>query len=131
MIAPEGTRRRKMSISEENNIQPFKKGPFHFAKKANLPLVPMLFSGGSRLMNVGSFLPASGTLYIKILDPIMPSTYKNMTPQELTDYTEKYFKDNYEYKTNEEVYKNQKDALWLAIGYYLFNFILFCKIFIK
>lgn len=40
----------------------------------------MIFNGGSRLMNVGSFFPKSGTVYIKILEPIMPSTYKDMTP---------------------------------------------------
>lgn len=57
MIAPEGTRRRKLSTENGENIQPFKKGPFHFAKKSNLPLVPMIFNGGSRLMNVGSVFP--------------------------------------------------------------------------
>ena len=57
MIAPEGTRRRKLSTENGENIQPFKKGPFHFAKKSNLPLIPMIFNGGSRLMNVGSVFP--------------------------------------------------------------------------
>lgn len=56
-------------------------GPFHFAKKANLPLVPMLFNGGSRLLNLGNLFPKSGTVYVKILKPIMPETYKDMTPR--------------------------------------------------
>lgn len=70
MIAPEGTRRRKLSTPDGENILPFKKGPFHFAKEAKLPLVPMIVNGGSRLMNVGTLFPKSGTVYVKILEPI-------------------------------------------------------------
>ena len=59
----------------------------------------------------------------------MPETYKNMTPQELTTYVEKYFKDNYEFKKDEDIYKTNKDSTVYAIAYYIINAFFIYKIF--
>lgn len=56
-MAPEGTRRRKLSDTDDHskNLMEFKKGPFHLAKNTNTFLAPVILYGANRIMQPGSF----------------------------------------------------------------------------
>ncbi|KAF8489104.1 hypothetical protein JB92DRAFT_3085312 [Gautieria morchelliformis] len=64
-LFPEGTR----SLSRENKLLPFKKGAFHLAVQAGVPIVPVVCENYSWLYGPGKL--ESGTLKIRVLDPIM------------------------------------------------------------
>jgi putative phosphoserine phosphatase/1-acylglycerol-3-phosphate O-acyltransferase len=72
VIAPEGTR------STLGNIQPFKMGAFVLAKKARVPVVPIV------LHNVKDALPKGGrvlrpaTIRVSVLEPIPPEAIGNI-----------------------------------------------------
>jgi len=66
-IFPEGTR----TSSETPNILPFKKGAFHLAVKAGVPVVPVVCENYWRLYRKGVF--ESGKLKVKVLPPIQTS----------------------------------------------------------
>lgn len=55
LIFPEGTR------SKSGQIQSFKKGAFHLAKSAAIPIAPLLLTGIYELWPSGIF-PESGTI---------------------------------------------------------------------
>lgn len=61
LVFPEGTR------SQDNAIQPFKKGAFHLAKSASAPIVPMHISGTWERLRSGNVLIAPSTQPISIL----------------------------------------------------------------
>jgi putative phosphoserine phosphatase/1-acylglycerol-3-phosphate O-acyltransferase len=63
-IAPEGTR------SETPRIRPFKKGAFHIAMQAGVPIVPIVIRNAGDLMWRGSFFPRPGTIEVAVLPPI-------------------------------------------------------------
>ncbi|HEX6487774.1 MAG TPA: HAD-IB family hydrolase [Candidatus Dormibacteraeota bacterium] len=65
-IAPEGTR------SESPKLKPFKKGAFHIAMQAGVPLVPIVIRNAGELMWRGSFFPRPGTIEVVILPPVFP-----------------------------------------------------------
>lgn len=54
-ISPEGTRRRKNSTGDVEQLLPFKKGPFHLAKDSNASIIPVVWIGCRRLSNGGIF----------------------------------------------------------------------------
>ena len=64
-IAPEGTR------SESPNLKPFKKGAFHIAQQAGVPLIPIVIRNAGGLMWRGSFFPRPGTIEVAILPPVL------------------------------------------------------------
>lgn len=64
LIFPEGTRTR------DGALLPFKKGGFHLALKAGVPIVPVALCGTRRLMPAGSYLLRSGTVTVVIGEPI-------------------------------------------------------------
>lgn len=64
LIFPEGTRTR------DGNLGVFKKGGFHLAVKAGVPIVPVALRGTRELMPSGSFLLRGGTITAVIGDPI-------------------------------------------------------------
>lgn len=64
VIMPEGTR------SPTPNVLPFKKGAFHLALQAGVPMVPIVIRNAGELMWRNSKLLNSGTLQIAVLDPI-------------------------------------------------------------
>ena len=64
-IFPEGTR----SLRKEDEMLPFKKGAFHLAVQAAVPVVPVVCENYHRLFD-GKRLFERGTLKIKILPPI-------------------------------------------------------------
>lgn len=65
-IFPEGTR----SYSTELKILPFKKGAFHLAQQGNIPIVPVVVSNTSTLMNSKNKVFNRGVITIKVLDPV-------------------------------------------------------------
>ncbi|EGD81260.1 hypothetical protein PTSG_11296 [Salpingoeca rosetta] len=82
-VFPEGTRNR------HGGLLPFKKGAFHLARQANVPVVPIVLSEytdpTTGIYNSDVFLFSSGTITIRVLDPIRPHT--EPTVERLRDRT--------------------------------------------
>lgn len=88
-IAPEGTRRRSNSIPSGDCLIPFKKGPFHMAKRAERDILIVSFQGARRLaagllyksgtirMTIGNRIPKEEVLQLPVED-LMEKTRKNM-----------------------------------------------------
>ena len=68
-IAPEGTR------SPTNRILPFKKGPFHMAMQARVPIVPIVIRNAGELMRPHALFMTPGELDVKVLEPIDTSSW--------------------------------------------------------
>ena len=64
LLFPEGTRTR------DGTLGTFKKGGFHLAIKAGVPIVPVALRGTRELMPAGSLLLRSGTMTVIIGEPI-------------------------------------------------------------
>jgi len=63
-IMPEGTRNHGKGLGR------FKKGAFHTAIKANVPIIPMAFSSYHKYTDLHKW--NSGKILVKVLDPISP-----------------------------------------------------------
>src|SRR5204862_251643 len=66
VIAPEGTR------SATPALGPFKKGAFHVAMQAGVPIVPIVIRNAGELMWRGAATPRGGTVQVTGLPPIDP-----------------------------------------------------------
>ena len=66
-IAPEGTR------SKDYRLGKFKKGAFHMAMQAGVPIVPMVIKNAHDAMPKGSFIIRPTTVEVVVLPPI-PTT---------------------------------------------------------
>jgi len=75
-IFPEGTRR----LEEKPDLKPFKKGAFHIAIKAGLPIVPIVFENYWKIYHQGVF--NSGTVKVKVLPPIETT---GLGPEDVAD----------------------------------------------
>ena len=64
VIAPEGTR------SATPSLGPFKKGAFHVAMQAGVPIVPVVIRNAGELMWRGASTIQSGTVQVRVLPPI-------------------------------------------------------------
>jgi len=64
-IFPEGTRNRKL-----DEIKPFKKGAFHLAVQAQIPIVPIIVSSYRKVGTVEKFRIFGGEITVRVLDPI-------------------------------------------------------------
>ncbi|KAJ1951857.1 1-acylglycerol-3-phosphate O-acyltransferase, partial [Dispira parvispora] len=65
-IFPEGTRGRL----GDGQLLPFKKGAFHMAIQAGIPIVPVVFSNYSSFYNPKHHYFTGGTVQIQVLPPI-------------------------------------------------------------
>jgi 1-acyl-sn-glycerol-3-phosphate acyltransferase len=65
-IYPEGTRNR----TNPETLLPFKKGPFHTAVKSGRPIVPLVCSNQTVLMDPARGVWRGGTLVVRALPPI-------------------------------------------------------------
>ncbi|KAI0082512.1 1-acylglycerol-3-phosphate O [Panus rudis PR-1116 ss-1] len=74
-LFPEGTR----SMRPYHDMLPFKKGAFHLAVNAQVPIVPVVVENYYKLYRKGVF--ESGVIKVKVLPPI-PTT--GLTPQDVT-----------------------------------------------
>ncbi|MDZ7826146.1 MAG: HAD-IB family hydrolase [Gammaproteobacteria bacterium] len=73
MIAPEGTR------SPTRTLGPFKKGAFHMAMQAGVPLVPVVLHDTSDLMPKGTLFARSGIVEVEVLPPVDTSGWLRET----------------------------------------------------
>lgn len=78
-ILPEGTRNRS-----GKGLLPFKKGAFHLAVEAQVPLIPIIIAEFSELANFNNKTLNSGVLQIKVLPPI---STRGLTTADVTDLT--------------------------------------------
>jgi len=69
-IAPEGTR------SPTPRMRPFKKGAFHVAMQAGVPLVPVVIRNAGQLMWRGEAVIHPGTVQVAVLKPIPTRTWR-------------------------------------------------------
>lgn len=81
-IFPEGTR----SYSETPTLLPFKKGAFHLAQKAQIPVIPIVVSNTSSLVNSKTKTFESGEITIKVLEPF---STEGLEPSDVSELTEK------------------------------------------
>ena len=72
-IAPEGTR------SVSYRLGPFKKGAFHIAMQAGVPVVPIVIRNAGELMWRNSFWLRPGTVDVRVLKPIPTHKWKAET----------------------------------------------------
>jgi putative phosphoserine phosphatase/1-acylglycerol-3-phosphate O-acyltransferase len=63
-IAPEGTR------SPTPRLLPFKKGPFHMAMQAGVPVVPIVMRNCGEIMAAHSMAIHGGTVDVAVLPPV-------------------------------------------------------------
>ena len=67
----------KGTRSTTGQLLPFKKGPFYMWEQLNVPIVPVIFYGAYELYPVGSWVNNTGKVYVRYLDPILPSEAKD------------------------------------------------------
>ena len=72
VIAPEGTR------STLGNIQPFKMGAFVLAKKARVPVVPIVLHNVKDALPKGGRLLRPASIRVSVLEPIPPEAIGNI-----------------------------------------------------
>ena len=77
VIMPEGTR------SPTPTVLPFKKGAFHLAMQAGVPMVPIVTRNAGELMWRNSSLLHAGTLHIAVLEPIPTDDW---APETINDH---------------------------------------------
>ena len=64
ILFPEGTR------SREGGLQPFKKGPFHLALQARVPVVPVAITGSWKVMPPGGIAVRPGPVTVRFLPAV-------------------------------------------------------------
>ncbi len=74
LVYPEGSR------SRDGLLQPFKKGGFHMALRAGLPIVPVRVSGSREIVAAGTLRVRPGTVRIDLLPPVAT---EGMSPADL------------------------------------------------
>lgn len=79
-IFPEGTRNLK------GEMLPFKKGAFHLAVQAKVPVVPVVFSSYRKFFNPATHLFTRGSYIIEVLPPVAT---KNLTKDDVPELAEK------------------------------------------
>ncbi|ODV78439.1 1-acylglycerol-3-phosphate O [Suhomyces tanzawaensis NRRL Y-17324] len=82
-IFPEGTR----SGLEKLDFLPFKKGAFHLAKQAGIPVIPLVFSNYSNLFNAKNKTFNRGEIQVDVLPPM--STEHLKTNEDVTEFAAK------------------------------------------
>lgn len=65
-IFPEGTR----SYYDKPDLLPFKKGPFHLAIQAQVPIIPIVVANYSNVLNTKKKIFRPGSIPVRVLEPI-------------------------------------------------------------
>ncbi len=84
-IAPEGTR------STSTNLGRFKKGAFHLAIQAEVPVVPIVIHNAIDVSPRGQFVMRPATVKVTILPPVDTSEWRAETVDEHVDYVRDMF----------------------------------------
>ncbi|KAJ0417755.1 1-acyl-sn-glycerol-3-phosphate acyltransferase [Aspergillus carlsbadensis] len=79
-IFPEGTR----SYSDKPELLPFKKGAFHLAVKAGVPVVPVVVENYSHILSPKRYRFEAGSIRIRVLPPI---STEGLTPADVDSLT--------------------------------------------
>jgi len=79
VLFAEGTR------SAGDTLAPFKKGPFHLALAAGVPIIPVAISGSGAVMPPGGLRVHSGPVRVRFCDPIDVAPYQPKDVQGLLD----------------------------------------------
>ena len=87
VILPEGHR------TLDGNLSSFKKLPFHVAKQACIPIIPIGLSGLFHLKHKGSWLIRPRPVKIKFGQPIPPDKIQSLSNEELRDFTREKIRD--------------------------------------
>ena len=87
VIAPEGTR------SPTPKLLPFKKGAFHLAMQAQVPMVPVVIRNAGEIMPARSVLVYEGTVQVAVLPPIDTSRWTAKTLDRQVTRVRKMFLD--------------------------------------
>jgi 1-acyl-sn-glycerol-3-phosphate acyltransferase len=77
ILFPEGTR------SRDGKLQPFKKGAFHLALLAGVPVVPVVIRGTFEIMPPKSIRVRPGPVEVQFEEPIDPVGFGSAGPHEL------------------------------------------------
>ncbi len=72
VIAPEGSR------STLGDIQPFKQGAFYLARKAGVPIVPIVLHNVKDALPSGGWLIRPATIRITVLPPVRPESIRSI-----------------------------------------------------
>jgi 1-acyl-sn-glycerol-3-phosphate acyltransferase len=80
IILPEGHR------TMDGNLGPFKKLPFHLAKQAGVPVIPIGLSGLFEVKHKGSWLVRPRPIRITFGQPILLEKIQSLSTEELRDY---------------------------------------------
>jgi len=70
VLFPEGTR------SKDGRLLPFKKGPFHLALEAGVPVVPVAIHGSGRVLPSRAIRPRPGPVLVRFLEPVPVAAYE-------------------------------------------------------
>jgi putative phosphoserine phosphatase/1-acylglycerol-3-phosphate O-acyltransferase len=68
-IAPEGTR------SVGDRLGPFKKGPFHIAMQAGVPVIPIVIHNATDVLPKGGFFVRPSTVFVDVLPPLQTDSW--------------------------------------------------------
>ena len=74
---PEGTR------SKDATLRQFRKGSFHLAREAGVPIVPIYVHGTDRIWPTGTFRIRPGKLTVYIGEAIPPEDYEGLSLEEM------------------------------------------------
>lgn len=86
-IAPEGTR------SPTPRLLPFKKGAFHLAMQAGVPMVPIVIRNAGEILPSHSVFLATGTVQVAVLPPVNTTRWKPSTVDRHVDSVRQMFLD--------------------------------------
>ncbi len=75
-IAPEGTR------SAGDRLGPFKKGPFHIAMQAGVPIVPIVIHNATDVLPKGGFFVRPSVVHVDVLAPVATDSWSADTVDE-------------------------------------------------
>ncbi len=84
-IAPEGTR------SAGNRLGKFKKGPFHIAMQAGVPIVPIVIHNATDVLPKGAFFLRPAEVYVDVLKPISTAKWSAATIDQHVDEVRQLF----------------------------------------
>lgn len=85
VISPEGTRSRTPRLS------PFKKGGFHVAMQAGVPIVPIVYRNAGEVMWRDAQIISPGTVDVAVLPPVDTSGWKPETVDQHRDEVQEMF----------------------------------------